>query len=85
MAALERLEWKDIDSAPREGILIVAWGPGDLPYVTAWVGDGWLRHLDQGRHDKPEPTKWLVVLPKPPMVDAPSPSPTSSPHIDKQE
>ena len=64
-------EWRPIETAPRDGTVIIAYG-GDLGYENPTVAsvawdDGW--HLDQWEtpENSANPTHWMP-LPEPPVT-----------------
>ncbi len=56
--------WRPIAEAPKDGRLFIAWGAGDVPYVTSHLSADTFAHL--GGHPKPVPTHWMP-LPSPPL------------------
>jgi hypothetical protein len=73
-------DWRPIESAPKDGTEIIAWGvmagePGYTSDEKAWTGirwskDGWVTTKPQGRYFVGfHPTHW-VPLPPPPQDSA---------------
>lgn len=71
-------EWQPIDTAPKDGSLILTWGPHHVgvarwldyarePYLPdpSYRWAGWIDNYDG--EDIPEPTHWLP-LPAPPTM-----------------
>jgi len=72
MAERERCasKWLPIESAPKDGTLIIAWASGDLPYISSWMVDRWSHNVSRRRSlMHPQPTHWLIALPPPPNGD----------------
>lgn len=63
--------WQTIESAPRDGNFFIAFAYGDVPFVCAYVVDGWHRMDGRGAIRFP-PTHWQPIiirpLPSPPTI-----------------
>jgi hypothetical protein len=63
-------KWLPIETAPKDGTLIIAWASGDLPYISSWMVDRWSHNVSRRRSlMHPQPTHWLIALPPPPNGD----------------
>ena len=65
-ALLRALEWQPIESAPRDGTVIlgaIEWSPGQWEYAAIWWGEGGWDDGDYNIAGRPAPSHWKMITP----------------------